>query len=243
MKRLCAFAVCVIFGAAATANAGMLGSGPAGTLIGNGGDNATITWERDSVSIAGVTGVDELIFKIGTITAPVTSIITVTGAGDQGFATTFAAVGASDQIALSSGGSVGTWGANTIAYSVSGLDAPQSIVNATAAETGLTFGRTAASPQTTFGTNIYFPVADTFLTFKGFSEFHGTWDTNNLTNGSILANFYVSSGANVSFVGELGLQGGEMLKGTFTSTPEPGTLALLATGLLGIVAYAWRKRK
>jgi hypothetical protein len=25
--------------------------------------------------------------------------------------------------------------------------------------------------------------------------------------------------------------------------PEPGTLALLAAGLLGLVAYAWRKRK
>ena len=25
--------------------------------------------------------------------------------------------------------------------------------------------------------------------------------------------------------------------------PEPGTLALLAAGLLGMIAYAWRKRK
>jgi hypothetical protein len=25
--------------------------------------------------------------------------------------------------------------------------------------------------------------------------------------------------------------------------PEPGTLALLAAGLMGLVAYAWRKRK
>jgi autotransporter-associated beta strand protein len=28
-----------------------------------------------------------------------------------------------------------------------------------------------------------------------------------------------------------------------TAAPEPGTLALLATGLLGILAYAWRKRR
>ena len=27
------------------------------------------------------------------------------------------------------------------------------------------------------------------------------------------------------------------------STPEPGTLGLLATGLMGLLAYAWRKRK
>ncbi|MCD4726183.1 MAG: PEP-CTERM sorting domain-containing protein [Pirellulales bacterium] len=25
--------------------------------------------------------------------------------------------------------------------------------------------------------------------------------------------------------------------------PEPGTLALLATGLIGLLCYAWRKRK
>jgi WD40 repeat protein len=30
---------------------------------------------------------------------------------------------------------------------------------------------------------------------------------------------------------------------TPTAAPEPGTLALLATGLLGLLAYAWRKRK
>ena len=28
-----------------------------------------------------------------------------------------------------------------------------------------------------------------------------------------------------------------------TATPEPGTLLLLATGLIGLVCYAWRKRK
>jgi hypothetical protein len=31
--------------------------------------------------------------------------------------------------------------------------------------------------------------------------------------------------------------------GTATVVPEPGTLALLAGGLLGLIAYAWRKRK
>jgi len=29
----------------------------------------------------------------------------------------------------------------------------------------------------------------------------------------------------------------------FSTVPEPGTLALLATGLMGLVVYAWRKRK
>jgi hypothetical protein len=31
--------------------------------------------------------------------------------------------------------------------------------------------------------------------------------------------------------------------GTAVATPEPGTVTLLATGLFGLLAYAWRKRK
>jgi hypothetical protein len=31
--------------------------------------------------------------------------------------------------------------------------------------------------------------------------------------------------------------------GTYAVVPEPGTLALLATGVLGLLAYAWRKRR
>lgn len=30
---------------------------------------------------------------------------------------------------------------------------------------------------------------------------------------------------------------------TITYVPEPGTLALLAAGLVGLLAYAWRKRQ
>ena len=243
MKRLLVLTVCFLLGAAATANAGLIGSGLAGTLAGSGSDNATITWARYSTSV--LPGLEEIVFKIGTITAPVTNIITVTGEADQPNVAANWVASSGGQIALSSGGTVAVWGANTVAYSASGLDAPQSMVNMATAETGLTFGRTAAVPQTTFG-SVYFPIADTTLTFKGFSEFHGTWDTTSyLTNGSVLADLYVATGTNVTFTGELGLVGQEMLKGSFTSftTPEPGTLTLLAAGLLGMVAYAWRKRK
>ena len=33
------------------------------------------------------------------------------------------------------------------------------------------------------------------------------------------------------------------LSNKYMTTPEPGTLVLLATGLVGLLAYAWRKRK
>ena len=36
------------------------------------------------------------------------------------------------------------------------------------------------------------------------------------------------------------VSGGDLV---LTVVPEPGTLALLAAGLLGLLAYAWRKRK
>jgi hypothetical protein len=29
----------------------------------------------------------------------------------------------------------------------------------------------------------------------------------------------------------------------YTAVPEPGTLALLASGLIGLLCYAWKKRK
>ena len=37
--------------------------------------------------------------------------------------------------------------------------------------------------------------------------------------------------------------GGLMSAASVTAVPEPGTFALLAAGLLGLLAYTWRKRR
>ena len=68
-----------------------------------------------------------------------------------------------------------------------------------------------------------------------------------IVSGGTLATFYVTTGANITFTGQIGLSGGELIPVTFSTSaapiPEPSTLVLLASGLIGLLAYAWRKRK
>jgi hypothetical protein len=62
---------------------------------------------------------------------------------------------------------------------------------------------------------------------------------------TLLAKMYVTKGADVSFSGAFGFSNGTTPNASFTTVavPEPGTLAMLAAGLFGLMAYAWRKRK
>lgn len=76
-----------------------------------------------------------------------------------------------------------------------------------------------------------------------------TGSTNNV-NGidqTLLGNFFVTPGGNFNYVGQLGFTfgGGTLVNAKFDtlSTPEPSTLLLLVSGLLGLAAYAWKKRK
>jgi hypothetical protein len=61
------------------------------------------------------------------------------------------------------------------------------------------------------------------------------------------ARFYVPTGTatHILFTGKIGFNygGGTVESGTLSFVPEPGTVALLISGVVGLAVYAWRKRK
>jgi len=66
---------------------------------------------------------------------------------------------------------------------------------------------------------------------------------------TLLAQLWVKPGTNVTFTGNpawggWGYSGSLNLAGSFdTATPEPSTIVLAASGLIGLLCYAWRKRR
>jgi hypothetical protein len=67
--------------------------------------------------------------------------------------------------------------------------------------------------------------------------------------GSLLASILVSHNKGLLFVGKFGWLGNGELGGKVTQAnfgsliPEPGTLVMLASGVMGLLAWAWRRRK
>jgi len=89
---------------------------------------------------------------------------------------------------------------------------------------------------------------------ENFTSFQGSWYTNDapLSVGSTIADLFVPAGwtpsptSVLTYQGVLGFSygGGHTQNAEIvTATPEPATLVLLASGLVGLLAYAWKKRK
>jgi hypothetical protein len=106
-----------------------------------------------------------------------------------------------------------------------------------------------AGKQTSAGIQPYFNGNPMPTYFKAVDAYYAIGGTNNggapVAAGSMLADYavYNLSGLDsTAFDAKMqSLAGHYSADGTVV--PEPGTLALLAGGLLGLIAYAWRKRK
>jgi len=95
-----------------------------------------------------------------------------------------------------------------------------------------------------------------------YTSLEGSWHSDNTplaagagTAGGQVARFWVTPGADLSFIGHWNQAPGQIpggygfthsvtTSGGFsTAIPEPSTLLLAASGLIGLLCYAWRKRR
>jgi hypothetical protein len=225
MKRFLVLGSVLVLFSSAVAKADTL----AGTFT-NGAETITINYNTSALT-GGLAGVDQINFTIGSITgagsAKVNAILAEPSEGNS--------LGGNAQFTALGSGNVAIFADYADQADAKGGAAPASFVNFDATN-GMLVGSVAAgvTPPSGYSVGAYTTFADSWYTSK---------PGNQLAAGGILAEIFVTHGAGVSCVGELGLTNGDNFLGSFSTAPEPSTIVLLASGLIGLAAYAWRKRK
>ena len=226
MKRLLILGVCIVMSSALTARASVM---PFGTFT-KGGESVAVDYTRTAQTGA-LAGLDLVILSVDSINGAGSSSINgmvSAGVGNP----TFTGLNGSYMYICDPGAVY-----ITNAFPAN-FTAPGSYVNFDSVSGAFAGTLKSGAPA----------YAATLGAVHGYSEWSASLFTTGagIGVGGTLAGIYVPNNGDFQLVGGLSLQDGNVLTGSGMTTsdiPEPTTLALLATGLVGLLAYAWRKRR
>jgi hypothetical protein len=223
MKRVLIVCMCIVLGSAMTARADLFGT------FTNGTETVNLEYVRTASTVAGV---DQINLNITGITSSPSGAL-VNGLMNAG-------VGNPTFTALDGGYMF-------IFDDHDPVDGSGLVFNSTASASAFkpgSFENFSDSPSGFSGTlktgGVWTPPGKTVDPYSEWSATTG--GSVNRGVGALVARIFMPTGGNFQLVGGISLTSGHVLMGS-GQTPEPGTLALLATGLVGLLAYAWRKRK